>query len=94
MFTICDSQAQIKKGKQYLSKGEYALAIEAFENDLEKAVNRPIALEQLAEIFLNKNYKDSDIKKQLFKSRMAPTYHQKPVPKNKIIPTTDRKSVV
>lgn len=51
---------QINKGKKLAQKGDYQAAIQAFENDLEKPVNKPIALIELAKIYGNKRFEGQD----------------------------------
>ena len=55
--------AQIKKGKKLVEKGDYEAAIEAFEDDLEKVTSQPISLHELAKICFTKRYAGYDIEK-------------------------------
>jgi outer membrane protein OmpA-like peptidoglycan-associated protein len=64
LFFISTSlNAQIKKGKKLVEKGDYEAAIEAFEDDLEKITSQPISLHELAKIYFTKRYGGYDIEK-------------------------------
>jgi outer membrane protein OmpA-like peptidoglycan-associated protein len=64
LFFISTSlNAQIKKGKKLVEKGDYEAAIEAFEDDLEKVTSQPISLYELAKIYFTKRYAGYDIEK-------------------------------
>lgn len=64
LFFISTSlDAQITKGKKLVSKGDYETAIEAFENDLEKATSKPISLYELSKIYFAPAYEEYDIEK-------------------------------
>jgi len=55
--------AQITKGRKLVTKGDYEAAIQAFEEDLEKATSKPISLYELAKIYLTKRYSNYNIEK-------------------------------
>lgn len=78
--------AQVSKGKKYLAKREYELAIEAFENDLEKPLNIPFSLEALGNIYFDKSYKEYD----LFK---AYKYYQRAVDEYKKLSSKDKRKL-
>lgn len=64
LFFISTSlNAQIKKGKKLVEKGDYEAAIEAFEDDLEKVTSQPISLHELAKIYFTKRYAGYNIEK-------------------------------
>lgn len=64
LFFISTSlNAQIKKGKKLVAKGDYEAAIEAFEDDLEKITSQPISLYELAKIYFTKRYDGYDTEK-------------------------------
>lgn len=55
--------AQISKGKKALEKGDLEGAVKYFENDMSKAANRPVSLQELSKIYANKKFKDYNLEK-------------------------------
>lgn len=53
--------AQINKGRKLLESSNYEAALEAFENDIEKEISKPISLYEIARIYNNKKYSDYDV---------------------------------
>lgn len=62
-FISSSLNAQITKGRKLVDKGDYNAAIEAFQNDLEKTISKPISLHELAKIYFTKRFDDYDIEK-------------------------------
>lgn len=80
------ASGQLNKGKKYLAKGEYELAIETIENDLESPLVKPFALEELGNIHYTKSYKGYD----LFKTYK---YYERAIEEYNNLDSKDKKKV-
>ncbi len=78
--------AQINKGKKYFIAEKFEEAIEAFENDLEKPINQPISLEQLANVYLQVKY-------EKYNPYKAYRYMERAIQKYSALPLKDRKKI-
>lgn len=62
-MAACPANAQINKGKKLVEQREYEAALEAFENDLERPTNQPIALAEMARVYADSRYSGKDLTK-------------------------------
>lgn len=72
LFLLCSTSlsGQINKGRKLLKTDNYEAALEAFENDIEKAANKPISLYEIAHIYYNEKYSNYNLDKAyLFTNR-------------------------
>ena len=65
IFLFCSSPlySQINKGRKLMESADYEAALAAFENDVERTINKPVSLYEMARIYANRKYDNYDLDK-------------------------------